>query len=154
MDFAGYFFDEEITLHENYYYNEVTGVFEKTEYPTRVQPAPLYYEGPIAVLVSPNCISACEFFAYALQYNGRSIIVGNYPTAGAAGEVGLGQYELPDEITMQFPTGRPETPDGKLIIEGSGVIPDILVLITEGSVLNQEDTVLEAAIEALEKEIQ
>ena len=153
MDFAGYFFDKEFTLHDNYYYNEISGSFEKTEYPTRVKPAPLYYEGPVAVLVSPDCVSACEFFAYALQYDGRSIIVGNYPTAGAAGEVGLGQYKLPDDITMQFPTGRPETPDGEVVIEGSGVIPEIIVPVTEESALGQEDTVLEAAIKALLEKI-
>jgi C-terminal processing protease CtpA/Prc len=79
----------------------------------------------------------------------RSIIVGNYPTAGAFGEVGRGQYDLPDDISMQFPTGRPETPDGQLLIEGVGVIPDITVPVTEESVLGGSDTVLEAAVQAI-----
>jgi C-terminal processing protease CtpA/Prc len=149
MDFAGYFFDEEFTLHENYYYNEISGSFEKNEYPTSVKPAPKIFEGPVAVLVGPDCISACEFFAYALQNDGRSVIVGSYPTAGAAGEVGLGQYELPDGISMQFPTGRPETTDGKVVIEGTGVIPGITIPVTEESALGQEDTVLDAAIKDL-----
>jgi len=153
MDFAGYFFDQEFLLHENYYYNEITGVFEKTGYPTRVKPAPLHYEGPIAVLVSPSCISACEFFTYALQHDGRSVIIGNSPTAGAAGEVGLGQYTLPDEISMQFPTGRPETAEGQVVIEGKGVIPEITVPITEESLLGQNDTELEAGIQALLQKI-
>jgi len=154
MDFAGYLFDEEFLLHENFYYNEITGLFEKNDYPTRVKPAPLLFEGPVAVLVGPSCVSACEFFAYALQHENRSIILGNYPTAGAAGEVGLGQYTLPDEISMQFPTGRPETSDGKVVIEGTGVIPDITVPVTEESLLEQEDTLLEAAIQALLQEIE
>ncbi len=149
MDFAGYFFDKEFTLHDNYYYNEISGNFEKNEYPTRIKPAPKIYNGPVTVLVSPDCISACEFFAYALQYDGRSVVVGSYPTAGAAGEVGRGQYGLPDGISMQFPTGRPTTTDGKVIIEGTGVIPDITVPVTQESALGQADTVLEAAIKDL-----
>jgi C-terminal processing protease CtpA/Prc len=50
---------------------------------------------------------------------------------------------------MQFPTGRPETPDGELLIEGTGVVPDISVPVTEESALGEVDAVLEAAIEAL-----
>jgi len=50
---------------------------------------------------------------------------------------------------MQFPTGRSETLDGVLVIEGTGVVPDILVPLTEEGVLRFVDTVLEAAIEVL-----
>ncbi|OGO16163.1 MAG: hypothetical protein A2Z14_00015 [Chloroflexi bacterium RBG_16_48_8] len=149
LDFAGYFFDEEIVLSVNKYYNEVTGVFEPRDIPSRIEPAPLYYEGVIAVLVSPECASACEGFASALAQGGRSIIVGHYPTAGMYGEVGRGQYELPGDLSLQFPTGRPETPEGELLIENVGVVPDILVPVTEESALGLEDTVLQEAIEAL-----
>ncbi len=123
-DFAGYFFDEEMTISRSAYYNETTGKFEYEGLPTRIKPAPLYYEGPIAVLVSPYCISACEGYVYALTQGQRAIVVGHYPTAGAYGEVGRGQYDLPGDISMQFPTGRPETMDGKLLIEGQGIIVD------------------------------
>ena len=154
LDFAGYFFDQESTLYENYYYNANSGQFESTGYPANIKPAPLYYKGPIAVLVSPDCVSACEGFAYALHQDQRSSVVGNYPTAGAFGEVGLGQYKLPDDFSMQFPTGRSVTPDGEVVIEGQGVIPDITVPVTLESVLGQADTLLEAAIQALQKQIQ
>ena len=148
-DFAGYLFDEEIVLYQGSYYNERLGEFEFSDYPARIKPAPLYYEGPVAVLVSPYCVSACEGFAYALSQGGRSTIVGHYPTAGAFGEVGRGQYELPDEISMQFPTGRPETMNGGLLIEGVGVQPDIVVPVTEDSALERVDAVLEAAIQSV-----
>ena len=148
-DFAGFFFEEEVPLYRSSYYNEDTGQFEYTDYPARIEPAPIHYDGPIAVLVSPECVSACEGFAYALTRNDRAIVVGHYPSAGAFGEVGRGQYDLPDEINMQFPTGRPETFDGELLIEGVGVIPDILVPVTMESALKQTDTVLDAAINAL-----
>jgi carboxyl-terminal processing protease len=153
MDFAGYFFSEEIILHERSYFNELTGQFEAREIPTRVEPGPILYEGPIAILVSPTCISACEGFTYALTQRENTIVVGHFPTAGAFGEVGRGQYELPDELSLQFPTGRPETLDGQLVIEGLGVTPDIFVEITEDSALGLEDAVLTAAVEALLEEI-
>lgn len=152
-NFAGYFYDQEIKLYDTYYYNANSGQFEPSGYPTIIKPAPLYYKGPIAVLVSPNCVSACEGFAYALHQNQRSTVVGNYPTAGAFGEVGLGQYKLPDNFSMQFPTGRSVTPSGDLVIEGQGVVPDIVVPVTSDSALGQVDTVLIAAVQALQKQI-
>lgn len=149
LDFAGYFFDEEIPLYEGQYYNENSGEFESDGVVSRIQPAPQLYDGPIAVLVSPYCVSACEGFAYALAQQERSIIVGHYPTAGAFGEVARGQYELPDDLSMQFPTGRPVSPLGEIVIEGIGVVPDILVPVTEESVLGQSDPVLRSAISEL-----
>ncbi len=153
FDFAGYFFEEELPLYFSLYYNDRSGKFEREDHPVRIEPAPITYTGPIAVLVSPYCISACEGFAYALTQQERALIVGHFPTAGAFGEVGRGQYTLPGEISMQFPTGRPETPDGQLLIEGEGVALDITVPVTEDSALGREDTVLQAAIEALLEEI-
>ncbi len=101
------------------------------------------------MLVSTDCVSACEGFAFALTHEDRSIIVGHTPSAGAYGEVGQGQYDLPEGFSMQFPTGRSETPDGQLVIEGVGIVPDILVPVTEDSVLGAQDDVLDAAIQAL-----
>jgi len=149
QDFAGYFFDEEISLYDGYYYSDKSGKFESDGVFERIEPAPLLYDKPIAVLVSPYCVSACEGFAYALSQHNRAVIIGHDPTAGAFGEVGRGQYELPEGMSMQFPTGRPETPDGKLLIEGVGVIPDIIVPVTQESALGSRDAVLEAAIESL-----
>ena len=56
---------------------------------------------------------------------------------------------MPGDLSLQFPTGRPETPGGELLIEGIGVVPDILVPVTEESVLGSTDDVLQAAIQAL-----
>lgn len=149
MDFAGFFFDEDFILYKSSYYNEKTGKFEYTKYEPKVHSAPLQYEGNIVVLIGPNCISACEGFAYALTHDNRSTIIGHYPSAGAFGEVGRGQYILPDDLKMQFPTGRSETLDGKLLIEGTGIIPDVTVPVTMESVLGMNDNVLQAAIDYL-----
>lgn len=153
-DFAGYFFDQIVPLYQSSYHNERTSQFEFTDNPAEVKPGPIYFEGPVAVLVSPFCVSACEGFSNAMNMEDRAIIVGHYPTAGAFGEVGRGQYKLPGDISMQFPTGRPETMDGQLYIEGVGVLPDVSVPVTEASALNRTDTVLLAAVQAVQEEIE
>ena len=50
---------------------------------------------------------------------------------------------------MQFPTGRPETLDGELLIEGRGVPLDITVPVTEQSALGLVDAVMDAAVDEL-----
>lgn len=149
LDFAGYLFEEEIILSHSSYYNDATDQFEYEDLPRKIEPGPKYYQGKVAVLVGPNCISACEGFAYALAREGRSTIVGHTPTAGAYGGVGTGQYSLPEDLSLQFPTGKTETPDGEILIEGQGIVPDIQVPVTRESALGKRDTVLQAAIEAL-----
>jgi carboxyl-terminal processing protease len=151
LDFAGYFFDRDSILFGSLYYNENTGNFEKSGLPAHLRPGPKFFEGPIGILVSPYCISACESFAYALSLSEHATVVGHFPSAGAFGEVGRGQYQLPADITMQFPTGRHETPDGELLLEGIGVEPDIVVPVTAQSALGQIDAVLDAAVNAINK---
>jgi C-terminal processing protease CtpA/Prc len=150
-DFAGYFFDEAMVLSQRSYYNERTGQFEARGIPDRLEPGPLYFDGPVAILVGPDCASACEGFVYTMSQGQRATIVGHSGTAGAYGEVGRGQYTLPGDLSLQFPTGRPETMDGQLVIEGKGIQPDIMVPVTRESALGQTDSVLQAAIEALLK---
>lgn len=148
-NFAGYFIDQRIETSRHTYYNHDLGEFEYDDEPAYLEPAPLYYDGPIVVLVGPYCVSACEGFAYWLTLNGHTTVVGHTPSAGAFGEVGRGQYTLPGEIDLQVPTGRPETLDGELLIEGTGVVPDVIVPVTEESALGQVDTMLEKAIQIL-----
>ncbi|MFN2196692.1 MAG: S41 family peptidase [Anaerolineales bacterium] len=148
-DFAGYFFTEEKLLFNRLYYNNETQQFEIVEPPKRLVPAETHYPGIVAVLIGSDCVSACEGFAYTLKFSDQVFTVGHSGTAGAFGEVGRGQYKLPGEVTMQFPTGRSETPDGQLVLEGTGVIPDILVPITFDSVMGTTDTVLAAAETAI-----
>ncbi len=149
--FAGYFYDEEVTISRRSYFNDLLGEFEYKDPPGRIKPGPVLFDGPVAVLVSPYCISACEGFTYALTHRENTTVIGHFPTSGAFGEVGRGQYELPADLSLQFPTGRAETPQGELLIEGTGVVLDIVVPITEQSALGEIDSVLEAAIEALSR---
>jgi C-terminal processing protease CtpA/Prc len=148
-DFAGYFFDHEVVIGQGSYYNNLSGTFEESPGEWNIHPAPEQFNGRIAVLVGPNCVSACEAFAYMMQQEGRATIFGHTPSAGAFGEVGQGQYDLPGDYTMQFPTGRTFTPNGQLLLEGVGVIPDVVVPVTYESALGREDAVLDAAVEEL-----
>ncbi len=149
MNFAEYFIDQEVEISRHAYYNYDLGEFEFGEEPAKLKPAPLYYDGPIVILVSPYCVSACEGFSYWLSLNNRATIVGHAGTAGAYGSVGLGQYKLPGDLDLQFPTGRPETMDGQLLIEGTGVLPDVVVPVTYEGALGIEDPVLMKAIDIL-----
>ncbi|GAB4579549.1 MAG: S41 family peptidase [Anaerolineales bacterium] len=148
-DFAGFFFDHVVEIGRGSYFNDLLGDFEDSPGMWEIRPAPVQFTGQVAVLVGPNCVSACEAFAYMMQREGRATIIGHTPSAGAFGEVGQGQYELPGDYSMQFPTGRTFTPEGALLLEGTGVIPDIVVPVTYDSALGREDGVLEAAIEEL-----
>lgn len=147
--FAGYFFDEEIDVYQTAYYNHSSGEFEFRDRPSKVEPGPMYFSGPIVILISPTCVSACEGFTHMLTLNDRATVIGHFPTAGAFGEVGRGQYSLPGDISAQFPTGRPISMDGELLIEGVGVQPDIVVPVTYESALGLEDAVLQAAVDLL-----
>ena len=59
-NFAGYFFEDEFQPFTALYYNDITGQFEASQFPDRIEPAPQHFPGPIAVLVGPDCISVCE----------------------------------------------------------------------------------------------
>lgn len=145
---AAYLFDEEVVLWGSSSYNRLLGAFEEPEHYITLEPQEFTYSGEVVVLVSPYCISACEGFAYSLTSTGRAIAIGHASTAGAYGAVG-GQYRLPGEYDMQFPTVRSVTPDGAIILEDIGVVPDILVPVTYEDVINEVDAVLNAAIEEL-----
>ncbi len=151
LAFAEYFVNREVEVAQRLYYNGLLDAFEYGKFPTTLEPAPAHYRGDIVVLIGPECISACEGFAYYLSFSDRVTFIGHAPTAGAFGEVSRGQYKLPGDYSLQFPTGRPETMDGEILIEGIGVTPDILVPVTYESALGLVDAVLEAAIEALGK---
>ena len=148
MGFASYFFDKAFYVSEALQYSELTGEFEVTG-ASWVGAGPIFYEGDVAVLIGPNCASACELFSNAMTQESRAIMVGSYPTNGAAGGVGSGQFIMPYDISMQFPTVKLQTLDGKLLIEGEGVKPFIVVPVTAEGALGESDPVLDAAVTRL-----
>jgi hypothetical protein len=104
----------------------------------------LQYNGEVAVIVGPNCASACEFFTYAMTLEDRSAIVGQYPTAGLGGSIQ--QVAMPEGEFFTFTEGRAVDADGNIHIEGQGVPPTVLVPVNEETLLTDGDPVLDAAI--------
>ena len=147
---AAYFFNEPFELGQTGSYSEDKDefVFSDRGVERFYLPAEdMRYQGEIAVIVSPGCFSACEFFSYDMTVNERAEIVGHYPTGGLGGSVN--DFYMPDGQTVRFTAGRAVDMNGNIHIEGLGVAPTVRVPVTEESVLSQGDYLLNAAIEVL-----
>jgi carboxyl-terminal processing protease len=118
-------------------------------YLMEIYPRPPAYTGPLAILVDVDTASAADLFAYTFKVSQRALIVGNAPSAGMAGTVSGGQYRLPGRAFIQVPTGSFTDANGKLAVEGEGVVPDVKVPVTVDSLLSPKDDVLDAAVQAL-----
>ncbi len=147
---ASYFFNDEIEILYGEDYNQYTGEFFRSPFPTTIEPpAPeLRYQGPVAVLVGQACSSACEFFAYHFTVQDRAAIVGQYATNGLGG----GWYPtlMPDGVQMAVPTSRRVDLNGDIVIEGTGVVPTVDVPVDEETVFYAGDVVLDYAVEYLQ----
>lgn len=150
LGLAGFLTDEEIPLAQLEYYSEKTGTFEPEGEPDKLRPNQVQYSfEKLALLTEQTCASACEIEAYGFSQVPGMIVIGQYPTAGVEAEVARGQFELPENISLQVPTGRFVLPDGSIFLEGQGVQPTQRVPINEETVLAQDDVVLRAAEEAI-----
>jgi C-terminal processing protease CtpA/Prc len=147
---AAYFFDQELDLGNTAYYDKSTGKFEiDPDQEQKFYPPPenLRYHGPVALLVGPSCASACEYFSHYMTLQDRAQIVGMYSTAGLAGS--QKQFFMPDSVIVQMSIGRGLDANGKIIIEGVGVVPTVKVPVTEETLFSKTDPVLDAAVKAL-----
>lgn len=106
------------------------------------------YLGPVVVLTDGGSASTSEIFAAGLQEIGRATIVGER-TAGAALPSII--TKLPTGALFQYAIGDFTTPKGTLI-EGRGVIPDVVVKVTRRALLGGHDPQLEAAIDEIKKQ--
>ncbi len=102
-----------------------------------------HWDGGVAVLVDDDCASACEQFAATMDGIQRDdiAIVGNTPSAGVY--AAIASWTLPDGLTFQAPFIRYEN-DGKIFLESQGVEPDVVVPVTDDSLLSPDDEVLQA----------
>jgi carboxyl-terminal processing protease len=108
-----------------------------------VNPRPAWFAGPVAVLVDELSMSASEVLAQGLRDAGRARIFGRR-TAGAV--LASAVEGLPNGDGFQYPTARFEFPSGT-VVEGVGVIPDVDVRPTRGTLLSGRDVVLDAALQ-------
>ena len=150
---AAYFFDEEMKLGNTAYYDESVDEFvfdERTVDQFYLPDESLRFRGKVAVLIGPNCNSACEFFTYDMTRRNRAAIVGQYPTAGLGGSVN--QVLMPESIFFQFTVGRAVNEEGEIHIEGKGVAPTVRVPVTPETLLGDGDPVLDAGLRWLSGE--
>jgi C-terminal processing protease CtpA/Prc len=145
-----YFFDQEYVIGNRAEYSRQRGEFVVNpllEEKFILPPAYLRYDGSIAVLISPDCASACESFAYAMTINKRAAIIGHTPTAGLGGSVV--PIAMPDGASFNYTNSRSLGADGEINIEGKGVAPTVRVPLTEETVFAEYDVLLRAALEYL-----
>ncbi len=148
---AAYFFDEEYSLGNSGFYEDDLGEFtfdDRGEGFFILPPEDLRYQGDIAVIVGPDCASACEFFSYDMTIADRAEIIGHYPTAGLGGSIR--RVLMPEDEYFTFTGGRAVDSEGNIHIEGIGVVPTIDVSMTEESLLGDEDVLLETAVSHLQ----
>lgn len=110
--------------------------------------SPTQWNGDVAVLVDSDCASSCEQFAGTMAAIGSDdiSIVGFTPSGGIY--AAITGYSLPEGISFQAPYVRYEN-DGQIFLEGQGVQPDILVPVTEDTLLSDDDVLLDTALDAL-----
>jgi hypothetical protein len=147
---AAYFFQEPLDLGNTGFYDEDLDDFyfdPRGEDRFYLPAEELRYDGEVAVIVGPNCASACEFFSYAMSLEDRSDIVGHYPTAGLGGSID--RVLMPEDEFFTFTQGRAVDANGEIHIEGIGVQPTVRVPVDEAAVLSQGDPLLQAAINDL-----
>ena len=102
------------------------------------------FDGPVAVLIGPRCLSSCEAFVLMMRQAERAVLVGSR-TGGSSGNPQ--PHVLPNGVTVWLPSWRATDADGECF-EGVGIAPDIEVRAT-ASDFERGDPVLEAALAAL-----
>lgn len=151
---AAYFYQEPHVLGNTGYYEDDHGEFffdPDSSDRFYLPPEDLRYDGKVAVIVGPFCLSACEFFTYDMTIDDRSDIVGHYPTGGLGGSIK--SIKMPEDEYFTYTIGRAVDADGEIHIEGKGVAPTVEVPVTAEVLLADEDddVLLDAAIAHLDE---
>lgn len=105
-------------------------------------------EIPIMVLVDGGTASSSEILAGALQDRGRAFLVGSTPTFGK-GSVQL-VYDLSDGSSVHVTASRWLTPDRNQL-DQQGLLPDVMVTVTQEDIDNGRDAVLNQAVLELQR---
>jgi carboxyl-terminal processing protease len=107
-----------------------------------LEPADNVYEGPVLVIVDNLSVSSAEEFSGGLKAIKRATIVGER----TPGVVVTADFEkLPNGATFMYPNAWTITAAGT-VLEGHGVIPDIMITLDRNELLQGNDSQLEAAI--------
>jgi carboxyl-terminal processing protease len=103
---------------------------------------PTAFTGPVAVLVDEGTASTSEIFVVGLRDLGRITVVGARPSAGAALPSVI--EALPGGALLQYVVADHRSPLGT-VVEGKGIVPDVMVTETREAFVDGHDPVLEAA---------
>lgn len=106
------------------------------------------YKGDVVILVDELSGSSSEEFAGGMQAIGRASIIGKQ-TAGKVLTMEI--VPLSGGALFIYPNSQTRTAKND-ILEGVGVIPDIIIELTQTTLLQGKDVQLEAAINYLTKE--
>lgn len=156
--FGGWFVDEPVFYETATMYDPGTGKFTPlTE--SWTQPQPARYDGPVALLVSPDAISSGEGLPMVFTKSGRGTIVSWYGTDGAFGMNGF-QAIMPLEMYVLFPAGASLDQTGTIQVDSNaslvgGVAPTVRVPLNKDTVARAmagEDVQLKYATEWLDGE--
>ena len=105
------------------------------------------FHGPIVVLINEDTGSNGEYFAYAVQAKGLAPLIGMRTWGGA---VGIEPHQdMVDGGGTTPPQFGPVGLDGAWIIEGHGVVPDIVVQNMPADVVAGRDAQLDTAVRYL-----
>jgi carboxyl-terminal processing protease len=108
-----------------------------------VQPQGKIFDGPVVVMIDIMNGSASERFSGCIQSIGRAVVIGER----SSGSVGPSDVKkLPNGASFMYLVAQSLTPDGT-VLEGHGVIPDIVVGLDRQALLEGKDTQLERAVE-------
>ncbi|UCG29955.1 MAG: hypothetical protein JSV53_10715 [candidate division WOR-3 bacterium] len=108
-----------------------------------VKPSGKTFDGPVVVMIDVMNGSASERFSGCIQSIGRAVVIGER----SPGSVGPSDVKkLPNGASFMYLTSQSLTPDGT-VLEGHGVIPDIVVSLDRHALLEGRDTQLEHAVE-------
>ena len=110
----------------------------------RAVPSEARYTGPVAVLTSPNCFSACDTFVSALKQNKMAVVLGE-PTGGGTGSPQV--FELPvSGHSFRYSVFQGFTAVTNELLEGQGSLPDVVIEPTVQERTERKDRQLEKAV--------
>jgi carboxyl-terminal processing protease len=108
-----------------------------------INPRPVVFNGPVAVLIDACSASTAEIFAGGLKDLGRARVFGTRSAAAALPSV---IERLPNGDGFQYAMANYISAGGKAL-EGNGVEPDVEVKLTRAELLAGRDSVVDAALD-------
>jgi tricorn protease len=125
--------------------------FDRVSDYTRTYPKAVFY-GPKVCLLNETSASDGDIFPYMFRQTGLGPLIGKRTWGGVVGITGRGP--LLDGGTVFVPEFATATVDGKYVIEGHGVDPDIVVENDAASVISGRDPQLERGISEIMKALE